>query len=371
MPDIILILTLNAKKLEEELNWNSSIYFNSTYTLFYNGRNIFEPGKGIENILPKWDIKQEELNMQGLDLVMLINKEHMQSKRLSILLFSIILCIAVALLGTFFILYFASFLTRPFSKLSRMINEIKRNTYKLDAIPLFKDETGELIESINSMYITIQNQIEKIKKDEKEKYSYIERILTEQINPHFIYNTLEVINMEVLNGNMESASSMIHSFASYLRYSLNRGNNLTTFQGEKELVKAYIDIMNHRLNKKINFIFSIQPELTNEKIPKIILQPLVENSIKHGFYYMEEQAILLPEIIITCYKYDECIEITIQDNGIGIDYDRFYSSLENRTDSIGLYNIKRRLELFFGQVNITAESIPFFRNTVKIVIPLQ
>ena len=367
-PKIILVLMLDAQKIEEELNGNTSVYFNSSYSLFFNDINILDPNNTLNNTDKDFDIKKKTTSMQGLDLVMFINNEPIKLKKTSIILFSILLCIGVTILGIFLILYFASFLTRPFSKLSRMITQIKNNTYKLDEKPLFNDETGELIESINSMYVTIQSQIDRIKQDEKEKYNYMERILTEQINPHFIYNTLEVINMEVINGNTESASSMIQTFASYLRQSLNKGKELTTFKGEREHTNAYIDIMNHRLNKKIAFSFYISSELLETRIPKTIFQPLVENSIKHGFHSMEDKSILMPEITIKVVPDVTNIEISITDNGAGIDYERFYSSLENAGKNIGLYNIKRRLELFFGKTEIFAESIPFFKNTIKIVI---
>ncbi len=364
-PEMVLVLLLDADELWNELNSISSEYFDVCCTLSFNGKSIYPIG----NQDMEKNMLKSSTQLDGLDLIMYFDTGIAESKKTGIICFIIIISSAIIAIGLIGILYFSDFLTRPFKKLSRMINRIKDNAYELDEKAEFSDETGELIESINSMYVTIQDQIQQIKAEEKEKYQYMEQVLTEQINPHFIYNTLEIINMEVMNGNIDSASSMIQTFASYLRCSLNKGNGITTLKDEISQVNAYMRIMNQRLNKRVSFSISCPEQLYDLKIPKLIFQPLAENAIKHGFSNMRDPAVLSPAIRIEITgKADGQTEICVIDNGKGIDNERFKSALRNRSSSIGLYNVSRRLELFFASSSISAESIPYYMNTVRITV---
>lgn len=363
-PNVTLLILIDANEIITELDRNSSEYLPTKNTLLFNGIDIL---KRANSIYTKISISNPT-SLKGLEYLMLIDDKHIINQMVVSTVFIFVICIVASLIGTLLILYTSSFLTRPFRKLSRMIEEIKDNSYKLDIIPEYNDETGVLIDSINSLYITIQNQIELIRKSEKEKYKVMERLLIEQINPHFIYNTLELINMEIINGNTEAASEMIITFSRYLRFSLNSGNEYTTILKEKEQTLAYIAIMNKRLNKQIRFTFNIDSECEMRKIPKLIIQPLVENSIKHGFNNTSDPAIFIPEINIRASCSEEKIVLQISDNGFGIDHDTFFKALNTKTDKVGLSNIRQRLEQCFSSVSFTVESIPYFKNTVTIYL---
>lgn len=363
-PELVLVILINSDVLMNELNSVNSEYFVAHSSLSFKGDDL----NGEINSDDKNQLSYKT-SIPGLELSISFDRTLADSKKSGIICFIIILSAAIIAIGLILILYLSDFLTRPFRKLSRMINKIKDNTYNLDEKAEYNDETGELIESINSMYVTIKDQIEQITSEEKEKYQYMEQVLTEQINPHFIYNTLEIINMEAINGNTESASAMIQTFASYLRYSLNKGKDITTLSDEIHQIHSYMKIMNQRLNKRISFSVSCPAELSETKIPKLILQPLIENSIKHGFSNMNDYAVLSPEIRIDISANKGELEIRVIDNGRGIDSECFESSLNKKSDSVGLYNINRRLELFFGgKSSITEESIPYYMNTVSIHI---
>lgn len=363
-PNVTLLILIDANEIIKELDRNSSEYLPTKNTLLFNGVDILKRANSIDTKITI----STPTSLNGLEYLMLIDDKHIINQMVISTVIIFIICIVASLIGTLLILYTSSFLTRPFRKLSRMIEEIKNNSYKLDIIPEYNDETGILIDSINSLYITIQNQIELIRKSEKEKYKVIERLLIEQINPHFIYNTLELINMEIINGNTEAASEMIITFSRYLRFSLNSGNEYTTILKEKEQTLAYIAIMNKRLNKQIRFTFKIDSECEMKKIPKLIIQPLVENSIKHGFSNTSDPVIFIPEINIQVSSCECGIILQISDNGFGINHDTFFKALNTKTDKVGLSNIRQRLEQCFSSVSFTVESIPYFKNTVTIYL---
>ncbi|MEG0369240.1 MAG: histidine kinase, partial [Hungatella sp.] len=250
-------------------------------------------------------------------------------------------------------------------------------TYDIPYQMKYQDEIGHLNMAINSMYATITRQFESLKQSERAKYRSEIQLLSEQINPHFLYNTLECINMEVLSGHKEAASSMITSLGDFLRIGLSYGNDIIPLSKELTHVKAYIDIMNHRFSRKIELTYSIQPELDNLYILKSILQPLAENSIRHGFDTDEHpcDSIVMPEITMSVYQKESLICLEVSDNGCGIDIEKANASLtpppsgEGQKQHVGLHNIYQRLTTYYGNVSITFETIPYYKNTVRITLP--
>jgi two-component system sensor histidine kinase YesM len=256
------------------------------------------------------------------------------------------------------------------------VKEIENNTYTSLPDISKDDEIGLLSLSIDSMYQTIQHQIQMIKKEERENFNMEIRLLSEQINPHFLYNTLECINMEIYNRHNDTASSMISNLGGYLRISLSYGNNQLLLQMELEQVKAYISIMNYRFHHSIKLTFNIDQELLQMLILKSILQPLVENSLKHGFSIDSSNYFpISPMIDISIWREPEYLMLVVTDNGAGIDIERATKIMKNEGDyatlnpHIGLNNIYHRLNSIYDTVEISFSSIPFYENKIKISIP--
>lgn len=371
--DIVMVALLNSDLLYAELNKGQSSYFDSSCFLYSpEGSVLLFPEDELLLDDDSYTVLSEHTDVEGLDIALAISLSSYLPRKLALIFFCLAIALVVMILGTIAIFYISNFLTRPFNNLMRMIDEIKHNCYQQDVIPRFNDETGALINAINSMYVTIQDQIALIRKSEKEKYHYMEQILTEQINPHFIYNTLETINMEVINGNNDIAASLVRSFATFLRCNLNNGNELSTFETELRQITAYMEIMNQRLNNKIVFTYELHPSLQDFRIPKSILQPLVENSIKHGFNNgILADGLLLPTITVEIKPMDDLVSLTVTDNGKGIDIEKAQEAVFSPKEQphIGLRNIYKRLEYCFGTVEIRFTSIPYFQNSIIITIP--
>lgn len=371
--DVVMVCLLNFDTLHAELNKGRSSYFDSSCFLYSSdGEVLLFPSDVTLLEDSDYTVLSQETAVEGLDIALAISISSYLPKKLALIFFCLAVALVVIAIGSVAIFSISSFLTRPFNNLMRMIDEIKRNCYRQDVIPRFHDETGALIQAINSMYVTIQDQISLIRKTEKEKYHYMEQILTEQINPHFIYNTLETINMEILNGNTDTASSLVRSFATFLRCNLNNGNDLTTFEDELRQATAYMEIMNQRLNNKISFSCDLSHPLKRFVIPKSILQPMIENSIKHGFNNgMQTEGILLPAISIDIQEDDGSVIITVTDNGKGIDIENAQEAATSPKgyNHVGLRNIYKRIELYFGVVDMRFTSIPYFQNSIIITFP--
>lgn len=268
----------------------------------------------------------------------------------------------------------SNLITRSLSKLIGAVSAIENQTYDSSQILTQSDELGQLSKSLDSMYQTIQQQIEQIKLERQAKYNAEIRLFSEQINPHFLYNTLEYINMEVYSNHTKNASMMIQNLADFMRIGLNFGGELISISKELAHVQAYVNIMNYRFSHKICFTNDIPKELLSYEILKIILQPLVENSIRHGFGLDNSSSYLdVPSIKIEVYRDDPWLYLRVIDNGAGIDIERATQILHTGTDGqkhVGLNNVYQRLVFFYGETaKITFSSIPYYENIVQIRIP--
>ncbi len=265
--------------------------------------------------------------------------------------------------------------TRPLRSLMGTVRQIEQRTYDGKTHLTTKDELGQLESALKSMYHIMQRQFKAIKHEERERYNAEMQMMTKQINPHFLYNTLEFINMEVYNDRPENASTMITNLGEYIRISLSAGNTSHTIESEIEQVMAYVDIMSCRFSKPVQMVVNVPDELRPRMILKSILQPLVENSLKHGFDINGAGVPIAPQIEIGAELKDSELCIEVIDNGAGIDIERarqiMYtkSAVGSTQQHVGLNNVYQRLHSYYGNVNITFATMPYFRNTITIHLP--
>lgn len=290
----------------------------------------------------------------------------------------IVIGIISILLITSLSIFVSLFVTRPLNLLMEVVHRMKNNTYHQKLDLKTKDEISQLSDAIDSMYQTIQQQIATIKQEEAQKYNAYLQMLAEQINPHFIYNALEFINIEVYTNHPKNASKMISNLAKYLRISLSYGENELLISQEIEQVMAYINIINDRFNHGVHITTSIPEDLANKKLLKCTIQPLVENSLKHGFKLGVNTVFpITPIIEIKAFLEKDYLIITVTDNGAGIDVEKATQiMLTKQADNdgnkhFGLNNIYERFKSYYGDVTITFSSIPFFENKVTIRIPAK
>ncbi|MNV64714.1 Sensor histidine kinase YehU [compost metagenome] len=175
------------------------------------------------------------------------------------------------------------------------------------------------------------------------------QILYQQINPHLLYNTLESIYWKSsLEGNLESAE-MIKELSKLMKISLSRGRELITLGEELEHAKAYIKLQQIRYEYSFNVIWEVPDEVQSQLIPKVTLQPLIENAIIHGVKNMEEDGV----IRIKAWRENHKTFICIEDNGYKqVDYELIHSLLHeenyNPSTGYGIRNIQQRIRLHFG-----------------------
>ena len=222
-----------------------------------------------------------------------------------------------------------------------------------------KDEFGFLGRKFNYMAGEINHLVKWVYKERITRREAELKALQAQINPHFLFNTLESINWMARMHSIPEISQMVTSLSSLLDANIGRDNKLITISQEFQNIKNYIHIMEVRFNNRITFIEKLSPEVSNIKIPKLLIQPLVENAIYHGVEKKRGKGVIL----LRAKKDDDIVVIEIADNGGGIDEqtliilrerleiasdEAFNSDSDDKRKSIGIENVNRRLKLFYG-----------------------
>lgn len=342
---------------------------------------ISETGEGFNQPYRTADdtfyVSKMQTDVEGVYLVHVFAKSTVEDQnRIIYSLLSVTWIIGVLVFSAITVLV-TTFLTKPFEGLRQIIQQINNGSYDQPKVFKYRDEVGLLGTQINQMYLTIQQQIRQIKQEESQKARAEIQMYTEQINPHFLYNTLECIHFQILNEHTETAARMIESLGQYLRITLSQGQLMIPLEREISHVTQYMNIINsHSEEAKIAFSCQCDPELLKHPVLKMILQPLAENAVKHGFSKDLRSYILPPEIAIAIRSEEDFLIYEVVDNGKGIDIkharDCMTCSYEESSKHFGLHNIYQRLVSTYGPAaDIQFESIPYFRNVVRVRIPLQ
>ncbi|AIF50968.1 sensor histidine kinase [Pelosinus sp. UFO1] len=209
---------------------------------------------------------------------------------------------------------------------------------------------------------------------EKARATVISEIkqLESQFNPHFLFNTLENVKF-MIKLDPVAANKMIVSLSNLLRYSINNNSSEVTIKEDMEYTQNYLDIQKYRFGQRLNYILDIPEEINNCIVPKLIIQPIIENAVKYGFRACQHMLVEI-KISITLNQ----LAIIIANNGTEIDEQSLYeiremlSSTSNCSQHTGLYNVNRRIQLMYGEsYGLEIMSTRHEGTTVKIILPIH
>lgn len=290
-----------------------------------------------------------------------------------------IICIIMVIMVSFGI---ARNITEPIIQVNRSIGYLDRGEWPEPLNVRSEDELKHLVDGFNRMVVNLKALFRKIYDEEENKkraeikaLEFQLELLQSQINPHFIYNTLNTFSFFALKNGDEKLRELIQSFNSLLRASISVESSFVTIEKELDLTDKYLQIQESRYGNIFQIQYIVPEELLQYKIPKLILQPLVENAIFHGIAPKGSNGTIKIEFV----KEDTCIRISVTDNGVGIDGKEIPQILNGRRNketrgfsNIGITNIKERLKLYFGeQYDIRISSSLGFGTTVEFCIPLM
>ena len=266
-------------------------------------------------------------------------------------IFIIILTILSVICATLVTLILSRGITNPIKVLQYKIKSIEDLEYDPKLLGDVKGtlEVEELSQSFKALLFRMKDLTNKLVQ-ERELQRQTELIaLQNQINPHFLYNTLDSILAMIDENENEKAEKMIISLSKFFRLSIAKGENIIPLSQEIMHAKYYLEIQTIRFENKFSYEFDIDPKILEYKIPKLILQPLIENSIEHGV----GEDIIDGKITIKGYEDDNFFYLSVIDTGLGITNEKIqeiyagFTDLEN-TKSVGLFNVYQRLNLYFG-----------------------
>ncbi|GIQ64197.1 hypothetical protein PACILC2_27650 [Paenibacillus cisolokensis] len=222
----------------------------------------------------------------------------------------------------------------------------------------YRGEMLVLAATFNKMAEDISALVERVKMEERQKEALRFQMLQAQMNPHFLLNTLNTIKWNALSKEDRETAEMCISLGKLLEASLNAESELIHLQDELELIRAYEYIQTFRFNQKFEVRYECETKLRYALVPKLSLQPLVENAIQHGFSRMHEGGL----IRIRVYDDRNRLILEVEDNGIGIEKAAMSRHARKRK-SLGLHNVRERLKLLFKQEG-ELELIPLPQGTM-------
>ncbi len=232
-------------------------------------------------------------------------------------------------------------------------------------------EVVQLASSFNSMIDTIRSLMEKVVEEQRDKRKTELRALQNQINPHFLYNTLDSIVWLAENNRTDDVITTVVALAKFFRISISRGETFIPVSDELSHIRNYLTIQQIRYQEKFSYVFEIDEGIYEYMVMKLILQPLVENAIYHGIGDEQEK------ITIRGYKENNLLVFEVENTGYGVTEERIsemYKILNgtHEVNSVGIRNVYQRLKLYYGvEGNVIITSKLDEMTNIKLVIPIE
>lgn len=291
----------------------------------------------------------------------------------SIIQYSIIAFACVLALTILLSYYIPLSITRPIRKLSEVTDQLAKGDLTVRSDVHSGIEVSLLSDSMNTMIDKINELLEQVTKEQIRLRKAEFQLLQSQINPHFLYNTLDAIVWLAESGEQKKVVSMVGSLSDFFRTSLNQGKDIVPIREELQHVRSYLEIQQVRYQDILKYEIDVPEELEPYLIPKITIQPLVENALYHGIKNKRGRG----TISIGGSQKEHGFVLQIRDNGIGISKERLLqvqdgirNKVPTEKDIYGLYNVNERIRLNFGEeYGISIESTYGEGTTVSVLLP--
>ena len=286
---------------------------------------------------------------------------------------SIISLVILSLMVAMFSIYLPNSFAKPITDLIGVTDRVSKGDLDARSLNDSNDEVGVLAHSMNQMIEKINELLEQITVEQIRIREAELELLQLQINPHFLYNTLDTIIWLAEGGDEKRVVSMVKSLSAFFRTSLSRGRDIITLKEELVHAKSYLEIQQFRYQDILTYSIDVPDEFSECMIPKITIQPLVENALYHGIKNKRGGG----KIVISAKSEGDDLMISVTDDGIGMSDERLaevVAGLEGDRPSenaiYGLYNVNERIKLKFGsKYGITLHSVFNEGSTCDILLP--
>lgn len=377
--DVFFIINISERALREYIE-NTMDYFDNVFIVDNKENNIINYGTYEEELLNNTKTKGnreqiicETVTIKGEDSLVAVSElgingwliyavtsySTLMGSIKQIELFLFFMAILTAAICTFLIIWSSNKLTGSLSHLAEQMEQVGGDHYETEFLYPYTDEVGKVARSYNYMLYQIRQHIKALENEknhvreiqrQKRKYELV--ALQAQINPHFLYNTLNLITWQAVEQGADNISILSNALGKYFRISLSKGKEVISIANELEHVKNYLMIQKVRYKSKLNYIFFVPETIQNNSIIKLVLQPLVENAIYHGFSNKDGEG----TIIISGRENKNQIILTVEDDGQGMEeteQNHINEMLQHGEMSdkngYGIFNVNKRIRLFYGE----------------------
>lgn len=360
----IMVINISAKYIKDTLNEdaparniilldeknhniiNSGLPVNKklSQNFNYNNKNY----SAIQNINSKQYIITELENKYGWKIISINLFDQLSKVNQS---YNIVLLIAILINGMLLIggfLFFSLIITKPIQTLIQAMKQVELGKFIEVNIKTSNDEIGELKNIYNMMIREIKKLFIKVIEEQRTKRKAELDVLQEQIKPHFLYNSLDAISSLILSKKSDEAFEFVKALGQFYRLFLSNGKEEITVKEEIAMVRNYLTVQKIRFSGRFKINITVDESVLNTNIPRLSLQPLVENAINHGI-----RGKLGPgEITIYAMNYEDHIIISVEDDGIGIDEKMIKNIRKGIYTGVGLRSTIERLNIYYDSENI-------------------
>ena len=351
--------------LQEENNLTAAAYSDGTHTENFQSQ--------------RRQVTVKTVGYTGWKLVGVVPVETLRDNYSQLLLFAMFVVIFSIFLLVFVNLRLSEWITAPMKKLELAVRELEKGAESVDFDVDGPYEVEHLSRSVQSMVSTMRHLMEDILRQEEEKRRSELDVLQSQINPHFLYNTLDSVVWMTENGQTQEAVAMLTALARFFRISLSKGSSIIPIGDELEHARNYLAIQKMRYKNKFSADISVEQGVERLYTVKLIIQPILENAIYHGMEYADGDG----ELHIRAFREGENMVIEVEDNGPGMPEQVTEQVMEQLLkpgisvsaarpggSGIGLRNVHQRIQLTFGAAyGLTIRSEPDRGTVVRICLP--
>jgi two-component system sensor histidine kinase YesM len=322
----------------------------------------------IDNVDMKVTI--DTLNHTRWKIITFMNIEEVTSANKNITIFLFVLSASSIFVTSIIALILADRIRKPLNQLKRYMKEVEQGNFDEKIAIYGQIEIEEIANSFTEMVSKIRVLMDAVVEEKNQKLKNELTALQHQINPHFLYNTLDSIVWLAENNRNEDVIKTVVALARFFRISISKGKNVITVKEEIQHIKNYLVIQQVRYTDRFTYHFDIDESLYSYPCMKLILQPIVENAIYHGVSIEDG------EINIKCFKTDSSLVFEVSNSGYGItpeEIEEIYNTIkdQNVNKGVGMRNVYQRLKLYYGDnADIEIESILDEQTTIRLILPL-
>lgn len=318
-----------------------------------NSVQLQSPGINIIIITPKDEITREVTDLKN-QMILLI-----------------LLCIAITLIPTLLV---SNLFASRIKELAASMKEVQNGRFDIRINNKSSDEIGQLGKAFNEMCRKLNGYINRVYVAEIKTKNAELSALQSRINPHFLYNTLELIRMKAVSNNDEEVGDMVSILGRLFRWSVKGNGSIVRIEDELDYITTYLNLQKISTQGSLEVNINVPEQLQNLGIPKLLLQPLVENALYHGLLPKKKEG----KIHITGRSESGKVIVDVDDDGVGMDDEQLKAveeELDNKVDEkdeyyIGLSNVHQRIKLIFGrEYGIKIASRKNFGTRVSVIIP--